>query len=47
MCLDCDGDAVLLLVDQKGEACHASRRSCFYNAIKGDELTVLVLNDPS
>ena len=45
ICLDCDGDAVLLLVVQKGEACHTSRRSCFYNAIKGDELTVLVLNN--
>lgn len=39
--LDCDGDAVLLLVDQKVGACHTGRRSCFYNAIKGDELTVL------
>ncbi|MCY0629202.1 hypothetical protein OVX87_28890 [Klebsiella pneumoniae] len=27
--MDCDGDAVLLLVVQKGEACHTSRRSCF------------------
>ncbi|MDH8147617.1 phosphoribosyl-AMP cyclohydrolase [Klebsiella pneumoniae] len=35
---------MLLLVDQKGGACHTGRRSCFYNAIKGDELTVL--NDP-
>ncbi|MDR8252598.1 phosphoribosyl-AMP cyclohydrolase, partial [Acinetobacter baumannii] len=33
--LDCDGDAVLLLVVQKGEACHTSRRSCFYNATAG------------
>lgn len=39
--LDYDGDAVLLLVDQKGGACHTGRRSCFYNAVKGDELTVL------
>lgn len=42
--LDCDGDAVLLLVDQLGGACHTGRRSCFYNAIKGEE--VVVLNDP-
>ncbi len=30
--LDCDGDAVLLLVDQHGAACHTGRRSCFYRA---------------
>ena len=42
--LDCDGDAVLLLVDQLGGACHTGRRSCFYNAIKGEK--VIVLNDP-
>ena len=27
--LDCDGDAVLLLVDQEGAACHTGTRSCF------------------
>ena len=27
--LDCDGDAVLLLVDQHGPACHTGARSCF------------------
>lgn len=27
--LDCDGDTVLLLVDQEGVACHTGRRSCF------------------
>lgn len=27
--LDCDGDAVLLIVDQTGPACHTGTRSCF------------------
>ena len=30
--LDCDGDTVLLLVDQDGVACHTGRRNCFYRA---------------
>jgi phosphoribosyl-AMP cyclohydrolase len=27
--LDCDGDAVLLVVDQAGAACHTGDHSCF------------------
>ena len=30
--LDCDGDTVLLLVDQDGVACHTGRRNCFFRA---------------
>jgi phosphoribosyl-AMP cyclohydrolase len=30
--LDCDGDTVLLLVDQQGVACHTGRRSCFFRS---------------
>ena len=27
--LDCDGDTVLLVVDQHGPACHTGERTCF------------------
>ncbi|WP_298285299.1 phosphoribosyl-AMP cyclohydrolase [Acidocella sp.] len=30
MRLDCDGDTLLLLVDQQGVACHTGRRNCFF-----------------
>lgn len=31
---DCDGDTILVLVDQAGVACHTGRRNCFYNAVR-------------
>ena len=33
MRLDCDGDAVLLRVDQTGPACHTGERSCFFTPV--------------
>lgn len=33
--VDCDGDTLLVLVDQSGVACHTGRRTCFYRAARG------------
>ena len=32
--VDCDGDTLLLLVDQHGVACHTGRRNCFFRAAR-------------
>ncbi len=41
MRIDCDGDTLLLLVDQHGVACHTGRRSCFYNAVRDGRVEVI------
>src|SRR4051795_10669177 len=33
---DCDGDALVALVDPAGPACHTGERSCFYRDLEGD-----------
>lgn len=51
--LDCDGDVILLKVEQKGGiACHTGRESCFFRRLDGDgdkaqwTITDPVLKDP-
>ncbi len=34
---DCDMDAVLVIVEQTGEACHTGRRNCFYRQYSSDK----------
>ncbi len=36
--LDCDGDTLLLQVEQVGVACHTGRRSCFYRTLEDGRL---------
>jgi phosphoribosyl-AMP cyclohydrolase len=35
--VDCDGDTILVLIDQTGVACHTGRRNCFYRAVRNGE----------
>lgn len=37
--VDCDGDTLLLRVDQKGPACHTGRRVCFFRTAGPDGVT--------
>lgn len=47
--LDCDGDVILLQVEQKGGiACHTGRHNCFFRELEGDRWNAVepVLKDP-
>lgn len=35
--VDCDGDAVVYLVDPKGSSCHTGRRTCFFRDLGSDQ----------
>lgn len=52
--LDCDADAILLIIEQHGDiACHTGRNSCFYQRLNIDsnhptwEVIEPVLKDPN
>jgi len=40
MRIDCDGDALLCLVDQTGPACHTNRKNCFYLSVQDDQVNM-------
>jgi len=34
--IDCDGDTLLMLVEQTGAACHTNHKSCFFQQLQND-----------
>lgn len=41
LAVDCDGDTLLLTVEQVGPACHTNRRSCFYRVWRDGRLVTI------
>ena len=39
--IDCDGDTLLVLLDQTGVACHTGRRNCFFRAVRRDGIATI------
>ena len=39
--VDCDGDAVIYRVAQKGGACHEGYKSCFFRKVDGEGLKII------
>jgi len=44
---DCDGDTLLLRVQQDGVACHTGRRTCFYRAVRDGALVEIAAPEVS
>ena len=40
--IDCDGDTLLLLVDQTGVACHTGRHNCFFTSVRENGETEII-----
>jgi phosphoribosyl-ATP pyrophosphohydrolase/phosphoribosyl-AMP cyclohydrolase len=42
---DCDGDAIVALVEPTGPACHTGERSCFYRDLDGDGTPAVAVHE--
>ncbi len=47
MRLDCDSDALVLEVEQRGPACHTGRKSCFYKDVQTGQITSKPEQEPA
>ncbi|MBU6401186.1 MAG: phosphoribosyl-AMP cyclohydrolase [Verrucomicrobia bacterium] len=45
LAIDCDGDTLLIQVEQVGAACHENYRSCFFRSVASDGRTLVVTED--
>src|ERR687898_2780355 len=43
--LDCDGDALLYIVEPRGPACHTGEKSCFFTTLAGEGVGLAPADD--